>query len=262
MGRAFRPDTPVELSSVADLAPTEPPIIVQSHATQAAEDRILAILRQPFAASFEKTSLGQALAGIARSTGLPIQVDSKALEEASISLNEPVSCDLSSVTLRSALDLILSRRNLTWIIRDECLLVTTPDKAGNDLVAKIYPVQDFARRAQWARSVCRQLRCARRIDHRHDRTDHLGRSGRARHDHFSCASGSLVISQTREVHEQIEMILPATAGRSRHARHHFSRSVCPQPPAAWLAPHSAARAGRTSPLCRCARRRVVAATGA
>ena len=238
------------------------PIIVQSHAAQAAEDRILAILRRPFAVSFENRSLGKALAGIARTTGVPIQVDTKVLEEASISLDSPVSCDSSSVTLRSALDLILSQRDLTWIVHDECLLVTTPDKASNHLVAKIYPVQDFARALNGPDPYA--AHCGALIEMITSTIapttwDEVGGPGSIT---FFAPSGSLIISQTREVHEEIETLLPAL----RVARDiQGITAVAPnaaRPPASHLTAPSAARAGRSASLDHLAHRPVVAAASA
>ena len=50
---------------------------------------------------------------------------------------------LDGITLRSALNLMLSALDLTYVIEDEVLLITTPDVASRALVTKIYPVGDL-----------------------------------------------------------------------------------------------------------------------
>ena len=33
--------------------------------------------------------------------------------------------------------------DLTYVIKNEVLMITTPEKAGNELVTKVYPVADL-----------------------------------------------------------------------------------------------------------------------
>ena len=65
------------------------------------------------------------------------------LEEASIGIDTPVTRSLKGITLRSALRLMLGAMDLTYVIKDEVLLITTPDKASNELATKVYPVADL-----------------------------------------------------------------------------------------------------------------------
>ena len=57
--------------------------------------------------------------------------------------DEPVTINLQNVTLRSALRLMLKRMQLTYIIKDEVLMITTPEEAESELIAKVYPVADL-----------------------------------------------------------------------------------------------------------------------
>jgi len=54
-----------------------------------------------------------------------------------------VTRNLSGVSLRSALRLMLKDLDLTYVIRDEVLLITTPEEANAKLVTKVYPVADL-----------------------------------------------------------------------------------------------------------------------
>ena len=52
-----------------------------------------------------------------------------ALEEIGVGTDEPVTINLHNVSLRSALRLMLKKLQLTYIIQDEVLMITTPEEA-------------------------------------------------------------------------------------------------------------------------------------
>ena len=72
-----------------------------------------------------------------------IQLDTKALNEAGIAPDTPITKSLKGVSLRSAPDLLLRDLKLTWIIDDEVLLVTTPEEAENHLTTRVFDVADM-----------------------------------------------------------------------------------------------------------------------
>ena len=55
----------------------------------------------------------------------------------------PITKSLKGLSLRSALNLVLRDLSLTWIIRDEVLLITTPKEAESNLTTKVYDVYDL-----------------------------------------------------------------------------------------------------------------------
>lgn len=73
--------------------------------------------------------------------GIPIQLDKPALEEAGIGTDSKVSVTLHNISLHSALKLMLRALQLTWIIRDEVLTITTKESAEKDLDTCVYNVQ-------------------------------------------------------------------------------------------------------------------------
>ena len=75
--------------------------------------------------------------------GIPIKLDTTALEEIGINTDEPVTVNLHNISLRSALRLMLKDLQLTYIIQDEVLMITTPEEAEANLVVKVYPVADL-----------------------------------------------------------------------------------------------------------------------
>jgi len=72
---------------------------------------------------------------------IPIQLDTTALEEAGVGSDSPVTRTFRNISLRSALKLMLEPLKLTWIIRDEVLMVTTTEVAERRLVTCVYNVQ-------------------------------------------------------------------------------------------------------------------------
>jgi len=74
---------------------------------------------------------------------IEIQLDTKALNDAGIAPDQPVTKNLKGITLKSALKLLLKDLQLTYIIQNEVLLITTPEEAENRLSTKVYPVADL-----------------------------------------------------------------------------------------------------------------------
>lgn len=72
--------------------------------------------------------------------GFPLVLDRRSLEEAGIDTRTPVTATLTGTTLRSALRLVLRDLDLTYIIRDEVLVITTSDVAESQLSTRFYPV--------------------------------------------------------------------------------------------------------------------------
>ncbi len=92
----------------------------------------------------EETPLGDVVQQLRDLTGIPIQLDQKALEEAGIAPDTPVTGKLGAgISLRSALRLLLGNVDLTYLIKNEVLLITTKEKAETNLVVKVYPVADL-----------------------------------------------------------------------------------------------------------------------
>ena len=75
--------------------------------------------------------------------GIDVQLDRPALEEAGIAPETPVSKRLKGISLKSVLKLMLDDLKLTYVVKNEVLLITTPDRASNDLETVVYPVGDL-----------------------------------------------------------------------------------------------------------------------
>ncbi len=113
------------------------------------EERIHTILREPLKApmEFPEIPLSDVMAQIADEYEIPIQFDNAALDEIAISADAEVTlAPLRNVSLRSALNIMLKQpglEDLTYIIEEEVLLITTEERANESLKVKVYPIADL-----------------------------------------------------------------------------------------------------------------------
>ena len=113
---------------------------MKGHAWNDAEARIRATLSDETTQSFIDTPLQDALMTIAKTHELPIVLDRRSLEEIGITPDIPVTIDLRKVSLRSFLRLMLRNLDLTYMVRDQVLQITTRERAAQSLAIKMYAV--------------------------------------------------------------------------------------------------------------------------
>ena len=77
--------------------------------------------------------------------GVEVQLDRKALSASGIESGTPITFDVKGVSLKSALNLMLRPLDLTYIYKDEVLLITTPDQVEKYLKVKVYDIRDLLR---------------------------------------------------------------------------------------------------------------------
>jgi hypothetical protein len=142
--------------------------------------------------------------------GVPIDLDWKKLEEAGVNQDAPINKRLESIPLEAILQHGLRDVELTFTIRNHVILITTPEEAESELTTKIYPVRDLV---AYPITEAGKRRYAGDYDSLIELIattiapqswDEVGGPGSI--DSFENA-GSLVISQTDEVHRAIEPLL-------------------------------------------------------
>ncbi len=74
---------------------------------------------------------------------IEIQLDNRALADAGMGSDSLVNLKAKYVPIRTALRLVLGEHDLTFLIKDEVLLITTIDKAETQLVTRTYPIGDL-----------------------------------------------------------------------------------------------------------------------
>ena len=122
--------------STGDKSPTQPEFRTGDKAIEKA-------LSEPTQMEFIDTPLPDVIEYLKDLHHMEIQIDKKAMEEAGISPDYPVTKNLKGISLRSALTLLLSSYDLTYTIDNEVLLVTTQEKAKGLLITRLYTVGDL-----------------------------------------------------------------------------------------------------------------------
>lgn len=100
-------------------------------------------LNNPISVDFKDMPLRDVISELHALSGVNVVPEMNALEADGISLNQPLTMKLEGVSLKSALNLLLSQAHLTYVIQDEVLKVTTPTHARGKLVQKTYSVPDL-----------------------------------------------------------------------------------------------------------------------
>ena len=108
--------------------------------TGGAEEKILRELEEETTFDFFQTPLEDVVKEISDMHDITVVLDRQALDDLQIEPSEPIDSELSGISLRSALRIMLGDLELTYVIADEVLKITTDQQAGGSLVTKVYPV--------------------------------------------------------------------------------------------------------------------------
>ncbi|TWT37096.1 hypothetical protein KOR34_20430 [Posidoniimonas corsicana] len=156
------------------------------------------------------TPLEHVAASLSRQLGVRVMIDETALDDLGIGADEPLTTSMREVTLRAFLEEGLAQLELSWCFRNELLVITTEEEAETKLVTRVYPIGDFL-------AVERSLRAGRYggpVDGLLDTivstiaaetwAENGGGEAEVRP---LLAAQALVISQTQQVHLEIEQLL-------------------------------------------------------
>jgi len=72
-----------------------------------------------------------------------VVLERRALEDVGVGFDTPVTFRIADVTARTALELLLKDRDLTWLPADEVLLITTPEEEANREEGRLYDVHEL-----------------------------------------------------------------------------------------------------------------------
>ncbi|MCH5374442.1 MAG: hypothetical protein JJ992_10715, partial [Planctomycetes bacterium] len=103
-----------------------------------AAERIRAALAHETRLEFVDTPIADVFAFLSEQHRIPILIDKRAWDDVGLGTDTPVSRSIKGVALGEALELLLKDLHLTWVIRDEVLLVTTPEEAESQLEVVVY----------------------------------------------------------------------------------------------------------------------------
>ena len=101
-------------------------------------------LRTPVLLQFRETPLSEVLDHLAKLAAVNLHLDEKGLEEEGVSSDTPVTIDLTQeISLKSALNLILEPKHLSYVIRDEVLKITSEQLRDGETYQRVYNVADL-----------------------------------------------------------------------------------------------------------------------
>ena len=101
-------------------------------------------LKTPVSLKFRNRPLLEVLEQLAKLTDINIHPDPKGLEEEGVSSDTPINIDLSQdVSLKSALHLILEPLHLSYVIKNEVLMITSEQLRDGEVYTVTYSVADL-----------------------------------------------------------------------------------------------------------------------
>ena len=109
-------------------------------------EHIKQMLRTPLSGTglqFADVPLEQVVASLRDQYDIEVQIDKAALDDIALTPEDEVTVDLQNISLQSALKLMLESLQLTYVIRDEVLMITTPEEANWYRVTCVYDVRDL-----------------------------------------------------------------------------------------------------------------------
>jgi len=176
-----------------------------------AEEAIRQALNRPVTFEFIETPLEAVAAYLEDTSKVRVVLDHPALSDDGIDRNVPMTLSVKDIPLRSALRLMLRDLHLTYLVRDEVLLITTPEEAETQLECRVYPVGDLLPSCDVAGRQVGDFDALKNLITTAiaPRTwDIVGGPGSLVPADFKNVR-ALVISQTRDVHDQVDALLAA-----------------------------------------------------
>ena len=189
------------IDAVCNLRNSQPQPVVLPLARGDMEQRIRAALEHAAEIEFVETPLVDAAIFLADRHNIPVILCVPELQAAGVNMDAPVTKSLKGITLRSALRLLLKELDLTFVVKNDALFITTPDDAESRLSDVAYPVHDLLE----AGNAAEYAGLMNLIDSTIAPAswDNVGGPGSLRQG----GAGWLLVSQTSEVHEQVRELL-------------------------------------------------------
>lgn len=160
--------------------------------------RILDALAKPTKMEFVEIPLRDAVASLIEQHEIPIRLNEAKLIDEGVQVEQPVTLSLDGVRLETGLNLLLRPLQLTWVIRDEVLQITTQADADAHFETRIHPIQKLLKAGHDPEDLIDLLTSVVRPEN----WDTVGGEGTA-----SPFMNSLVIRQTQEIQFEIRRFL-------------------------------------------------------
>lgn len=193
---------------------------------------IASALEKNLSVEFDEQPLNEVVEYLRKQTGVVLLADTRAMDDVGLAYDVPVSAKLSDMPLRSLLRHLLKEFDLTWTVRDGVLLITTPEEAECCMETEIYNVLDLIKLRDQAApdeydydSIINLITTTAE-PHSWDTVGGWGSAEAFR--------GGVVITQTRDVHDQIVDMLAVLRKAKEIAEGHTDKA----PPTACVDPYA------------------------
>ena len=170
-------------------------------------------LQMPIDISANEMPLSEVLGYISDFAHVQIYTDPAAFDDVGVELDFPVTMELKQVPVRQVLDLILTKWGLTYIAKENFVLITDED----ELVTRVYPIVDILH-AQRNESDTWFVKAYRDLIIETVSPDSWAKNGGLGTIAFSPVNTSFVITASAKQHAQIEALLDdlRSAGLATH----------------------------------------------
>ena len=117
-------------------------VVVPIRESSEAQVRIETILDTPANFDYLDMPFSEVIEDISYTYQLPIVLDRGPLDDYGLDTASPVNSNLSGISVRSALRLLLREMELSYMIRDEVLVITTPEEVKARSQVALYPLSN------------------------------------------------------------------------------------------------------------------------
>lgn len=166
----------------------------------AQETLILHAMNTATSVKCEDKPLREALRDLCQQHNFNIWIDLQALSDAGIDSDQPVNVELSDVSLRSCLRLILEPLQLYPVVEDDVMKITTLDKLNLQTTTRVYPVGDLFDTPEEAAQFLESLTCGLGMRAENDGVPRFAVSSRMK---------TLTVRESYTVQEQVQTLLRA-----------------------------------------------------
>lgn len=169
-------------------------------------------LDAPATLDCDETPLSEVATLLSNMAGVPVIIDQRSLDQQGMGPDTPVTFVANQIALRSLLRHMLGDLELTYIVRNQMIVITTRDEADSCMSARVYTVADLADNSPAPLLFDEprdHFRLAQEVIQSHvapDSWDELG--GAATIASFQ-PWNVLSITQTDDGHERVEALLSA-----------------------------------------------------
>lgn len=169
------------------------------HIVDDAEEKIYFALNDDTRLEFIETPLDEVVDFLRDVHDINIELDTGELENAGIGTDVRITQNLKGISLRSALRLMLKDLDLTYVVRDEVLLITTARQAGENEV-RIYNVAHVLKGETSAQCLAEALQ--ETLD------DHSSKDGQPGSVRVSAYRKLLIVRASPAKHDELGSLIP------------------------------------------------------